>query len=399
MKSVKFVSLLLCFLMFSCKANNEKNTVKEKDIETIVEAKGDFNIKVFSEALVVYDPNNIPNGYNEASENGIIRLANGRVILKKVELPKYEREVKLKLKVSLVSIGDPYDRAGSIFIIPNSKKGISPIDIAKGSSYPNMEGELSKYPGIINIKEYEPCVELMRFMTPFGVGYYSGRPAPPNVGKWERDVKWNCDISHLYSLMEESFYLGVWIDTWKSGFAIDIVIDAVESKENKKRQRYNVLPLINTCPYVGQKYPDVFAFMPEGISIASGLKEKSIKNATLYYTTTGHGPRFDGDEFTKKENVIALGDKTLKEWQPWIDSCASYRKWNPSSGFVQEGIPSSDLARSNWCPGSKVEPISIPLSIDDIKTHNNFKFTIKDASKIEGNFLNFWLVSSYIVYN
>lgn len=401
MKSLKFVVLLLvCLFLFSCKTD-KRNDDSGGHKEIIVEAKGDATIEVFKNAPLVFNPKKVPDGYNAEDANGIIRLVNGRLILKKVELPKYERNVEITLKVRLVSEGDDFDRSGSIFVIPHSKLGVNAIDIAKNGKYPEMEGELSKYPGIIRLQDYEPCVELMRFMTPFGVGYYSYLPTPPHVKKWEDDVKWECDVSYLYPLMEESFYMGVWIDTWNArGFAIDVVIEAIESKENEKREKYNVLPLMNTCPYIGQHYPDVFYYFQKGINIPNELKDKNIKNARLYYTTTGHGGYGPaGDEFSKKENIIALGTKTLYGWKPWIDSCKAYRKWNPSSAVFQNGEASSDLARSNWCPGSMVEPISIPLSIEDIKTGDNFSFTIKNANKEEENKLNFWLVSAYIVWN
>lgn len=406
MKSFKFVVLLLvCLFLFSCKTDKRNDDSGGGHKETIVEAKGDATIEVFKNAPLVFNPKKVPDGYNAEDANGIIRLVNGRLILKKVELPKYERNVEITLKVRLVSTGDPYDRSGSIFIIPNSKKGVNAIDIAKGDgAYPSMEGDLSRYPGIIKMQDYEPCVELMRFMTPFGVGYYSNHPSfppPSHVGKWKEDVKWECDVSHLYPLMEKEFYMGIWIDTWvKEGFAIDVVIEAIESKENKRRESYNIIPLMNTCPYIGQHYPDVFHYFQKGINVANELKEKNIKNARLYYTTTGHGGYGPaGDEFSKKENIIALGTKTLYGWKPWIDSCKAYRKWNPSSAVFQNGVASSDLARSNWCPGSMVEPISIPLSIDDIKTGDNFSFTIKNANKEKQNQLDFWLVSAYIVWN
>jgi len=405
MRNFKFVVLLLFIFLFSCKNGKDdvtENIKPEEEPEIVIEEKGDATITVFENSRIIFNAKKVPDGYNKPDKKGVIRLVNGRLILKQVELPKYERDVKIKLKVRLVSEGDPYDRSGSIFIIPNSKKGVNAIDIAKDAKYPQMEGELSKYPGIIRLKDYEPCVELMRFMTPFGVGFYSRQSTPPHVDAWEEDVKWECDISHLYPLMEESFYMGVWIDTWvKQGFAIDVVLEAIESKENKKRERYNVLPLMNTCPYIGQNYPDVFHHYQEGIKVASELKDKEIKKATLYYITTGHGGYgSDGDEFSKKENIISLGTKTLHKWEPWIDSCVEYRKWNPSSGVFYEGVggASSDLGRSNWCPGSKVEPLEIPLSPEDIKLDDNFSFTIKNANQSKDGKIDFWLVSSYIVW-
>lgn len=390
-------SLLLVFLVFSCKGH--KSHENESPIEKDYQALGDAIIDVFKNTPIVFDGKAVPNGYHDPDANGVIRLVNGRLILKKLEMPKYERNVSVKLKVRLVSNGDQYDRSGSIFIMAKSKKGVSPIDIAKDEKYPKMEGKLEKYPGIIGLEDYEPCVEAMRFMTPFGVGYYSegyNIPLPAGIEAWEKDVKWECDITHLYSLLEDDAYLGCWIDTWvKKGFLIDAQLEITESKENKPMEKYKVLPLINTVPYIGQNYPDVFAYYKEGIKVKAEIKAKS--EAKLYYITTGHGGHYGGDEFTKRENVISLNDKEIHKFTPWIESCKEYRKWNPTSGDVGGGLSSSDLNRSNWCPGSIVLPISIPLEDANIED-GTFSFAIPKAQKSVGDTLNFWLVSSYVVY-
>lgn len=53
-------------------------------------AKGNTTIKVFDKTNVHYDPTKIA-GFNEADADGIIRLVNGRIILKKILVPHYER--------------------------------------------------------------------------------------------------------------------------------------------------------------------------------------------------------------------------------------------------------------------------------------------------------------------
>ncbi|MGP1521428.1 MAG: PNGase F N-terminal domain-containing protein [Treponema sp.] len=380
--------LFMFLLILSCKKENYK-------------VLRDVTIDVFKDAPIVFDDTVVSNGFHTPDANGIIRLVNGRLILKKLELPKYERNVCIKLKVRLVSNGDAYDRSGSIFILNNSKKGVTPIDIAQNKKYPKMEGKLDEYHGIIKVEDYEPCVEAMRFMTPFGVGYYSQGyekqlPLPDKIDAWEKDVKWECDISHLYSLLEDSAYLGCWIDTWvKGGFLINVTLEITESKENKPMEKYKVLSLINTCPYIGQNYPDVFAYYKDGISVKAKLEE-NIKEAKLYYTTTGHGGN-NGDEFHKKENVISLNGKELKRFIPWNDSCKEYRKWNPTSAVFDDGVASSDLSRSNWCPGSVVLPISIPLKELNLED-STFNFCVTKASRTVEDNLNFWLISSYLVY-
>lgn len=41
----------------------------------------------------------------------------------------------------------------------------------------------------------------------------------------------------------------------------------------------------------------------------------------------------------------------------------TYRMLNPSSGNFSDGISSSDLSRSNWCPGTTTNPVYIPLDL------------------------------------
>jgi len=394
---LKKITLLVCYcislIFFSCKGTGEQGKQEKK----LLTRKGDASIEVFKAAPILFNPKEVPNGYNAPDSNGIIRLVNGRLILKKVILPQYDRNVKLTLKARLVSSGDDYDRSGSIFILNDRKKGVSPIDIAKNSTYPNMEGTLNSYKGIIALADYEPCVEALRFMTPFGVGFYSDKRTPPShVKAWEKDVKWEADISHLYSLLEGGAYIGAWIDTWHGkGFALDLTLEAKESDQDEPRENWKVASVMNTVPYIGQNYPDVFGQLEEGISVKVNLA--SAKEAKLYYTTTGHGGN-NGDEFHRRKNIITLSGKKIKEWVPWKASCEHVRKWNPTSGELWPGVSSSDLPRSNWCPSESVLPKIIPLQADDLSADSTFNFTVQQANKTIGNDTNFWLISAYVVY-
>ena len=64
---------------------------------------------------------------------------------------------------------------------------------------------------------------------------------------------------------------------------------------------------------------------------------------------------------------------------------------------IKERLASSDLSRSNWCPGSKVEPFEVLLG--DLKAgKQDFKISIP-ATKAEKGKANHWLVSAYITYD
>ena len=65
--------------------------------------------------------------------------------------------------------------------------------------------------------------------------------------------------------------------------------------------------------------------------------------------------------------------------------------------MVEEPLASSDLSRSNWCPGSDVAPVTAPLGTLSAGEHT-FKVDIPEAQPAVGEEMNHWLVSAYLVY-
>jgi hypothetical protein len=98
-----------------------------------------------------------------------------------------------------------------------------------------------------------------------------------------------------------------------------------------------------------------------------------LKNAQLRYTTTGHGGWENGDEFVPKANSIFIDGKQIFSFIPWRTDCGSYRLYNPASGNFPDGLSSSDLSRSNWCPGTVTNPNFIPLGDLKGKTYHSGK--------------------------
>ncbi len=126
------------------------------------------------------------------------------------------------------------------------------------------------------------------------------------------------------------------------------------------------------------------------IDIPEGLETLSLR-----YTSTGHGGWGGGDEFNPKLNEIIIDDEVVYKFVPWREDCPTYRLLNPSSGNFGNGLTSSDLSRSNWCPGSVTVPEIIPL--------NNLtpgKHTLKIAIPIgerEGSSFSAWNVSGVLI--
>lgn len=377
--------------------------------------------KLFDEEIIHFDPNT----YNTSvyKDGDILRMGNGRILLKKVRLPKSKRDINLSLTIKLQSNGDRWDKTGSCFVIP-AESDINMIKIANGEeNYPAANPDLTEnLVGVIKQENYLPTVELMRFMTPFGVGHYSStdsisleRRKPIYVDKWAPHVEWTQDISDRYSLLTEDVYVGVFVDTWTNeGYKLSVEFELKESEiKADKLIKKRVLPLVNTVYYQGQDFPDLFNRQP--LNVVFDLPKKA-KNVQLKYIVTGHGGLSGGDEFVQNENIISIDGEEIYRFTPWRDDCASFRRFNPSTGvwlmpreaayiskegsavkLIDEAIASSDLSRSNWCPGSDVDPVT--LYLDDL-TQGKHKLTIAipNAQSAANNTLNHWLVSAYLVW-
>lgn len=385
-------------------------------------AMGNTHIRVFDKTNVCFRPDSFPN-YTPANADGVIRLVNGRIILKKITLPDYKRNVNVTLKVTVASNGDRWDKSGSCFVLPKESV-INLMNIAEGKqAFPAIDS--TRYENMIGIvpgKDYVPTIELMRFMTPFGVGYYSAnddslssKRRPVYIPKWEKCVTWMQDITDLYPALEKEAYVGIYIDTWTAeGYVASMELDVKESKITcdalPKRQ---VKPLLNTVYYIGQTYPDIFSRKDVVMDFDM---PKAARNVRLKYIVTGHGGHSGGDEFVEKRNIVSVDGKEVLNFIPWRDDCASFRRFNPATGVwliprvaayigekgyatkeIEEPLASSDLSRSNWCPGSDVVPEEAEVGDLPAGKHT-FKVSIPEAQQVDGNKLNHWLVSAYLVW-
>lgn len=352
----------------------------------------------------------------KGNDSEAIRLMDGRIVYKKVSVPKFPNGTDVSIKLTLRSNGDRWDKSGSCFVVSDPNQ-ISILDIANGKKeFPKNSYASEKHGGFISGNNYKPVIELLRFMTPFGVGFYSDDKVkyrkPVYIPHWEKQVIWQNDISELSKLVTGDFYIGVWIDSWTSeGYNFDLEL----SYSNRARKTPHVKPLVNTIPYVKrQSLPDNFAHNDLEQQIQF---KKDVKNVKLHYIVTGHGGHSGGDEFIKIKNRVYINNKLVLDTIPWRDDCASFRRFNPTSGVwikkdsaayydfktrerkvkeIEERIASSDLSRSNWCPGSFVKPFTIPLGHLEAGIHH-LKINIP-ATPIDDNKLNHWLVSTYLTY-
>ena len=186
-------------------------------------AKGDLNLTVFDKENIHFVPDTYA-GYSAAGADGVIHLVNGRIILKKIQIPDYQRDVTVSLKVTVASNGDRWDKSGSCFVLPKNS-AVNLLSIAQGKKqFPAIDSlKLENMIGIVPGKDYLPTIELMRFMTPFGVGHFSAeddslssKRRPVYIPKWEKCVQWEQDITDLkvkcmlVSLLTRGQKKGMW---------------------------------------------------------------------------------------------------------------------------------------------------------------------------------------------
>jgi hypothetical protein len=70
---------------------------------------------------------------------------------------------------------------------------------------------------------------------------------------------------------------------------------------------------------------------------------------------------------------------------------------NPASGNFQNGLSSSDLSRSNWCPATLTPPYIIPLK--NLEPGEHTLEVVIDQGKDEGSSFSHWGVSGVLTGN
>lgn len=324
------------------------------DYQYTINQSGVITIPVFDQQSICFNNAKLP----EVLEDGVQYSAGGgTILLKKVKLPDYVKNRTVFAEVVQYSDGDAYDRTGSVFLIPEGKQ-LSFLDAIRDlKKVPSFRSENTDYHGLISTAEYDVPLELMRFFTGFGVRKFNYNKVKGQ--DWVDSVLYKMEVTPLAEKLEGEAWIGAYIGNWDAkGHRLSLKLKYYPDEEHRV---YNTLPLFNTVNYLeqaGQPYP---IFMrQDSLTVKFTLKEPA-KNARLYYLTTGHGGWGGGDEFNQKPNTLYLDGEKVISFVPWRDDCGTYRNWNPCSGNFSNGLSSSDLSRSNWCPGTATNPEYIYL--------------------------------------
>ncbi|MDF2476129.1 MAG: peptide-N-glycosidase [Sphingobacterium sp.] len=338
---------------------------------------------------------------DDVKSDSILRFANGTVIVKKVKIPKIKLSDKVFVQLVEQSKGDAYDRTGSVFIIP-ANKAQSFLDGMKNgmSTLPKYEnGNGKRYQGVVRTATFEPIVELMRFFTPFGVKQFNYLQLKDKV--WQDSVIYRQDVSELAGMLsEQEVYVGAFIGNYdKNGHEVNVELTIhpgfEAGSEGNLKKTMSLFTTTNVMEMGGQEYGSMFD-QDRGLTLSFHL-DQDAKNVQLRYITTGHGGWGNGDEFIPKENRIFLNDNLLFKYTPWRNDCGSYRLFNPASGNFVTGLSSSDLSRSNWCPGTVTPPIYIDLG--DLKA-GDYKLQVQiPQGAPEGTSFSSWNVTGTLLFD
>lgn len=349
--------------------------------------------------LKVFDNEIINFSDASKSDDQVKRYANGTIILKKIKFPTIAEGENIFVELKQQSNGDAYDRTGTVFFIPQDKEKSFFDGLEKGAkTLPVFEnGNGKQYYGITATEKYAPATEMMRFFTAFGTQKFNHIQLKDK--NWQTISPFRQDITELKpSLSNKELWVGTFIGNYdKGGHKVSLEITIHKSDQTVHKNNVSI-PLFNTLNIMemaGQDYSTMFN-QDKGLLVDFTL-DKDLKNAQLRYTTTGHGGWENGDEFLPKPNSIFVDGKSVFSFIPWRTDCGSYRLYNPASGNFQDGLSSSDLSRSNWCPGTVTNPNFIPLG--DLKGGKHTVQIKIPQGPTEGTSFSSWNVSGILLGN
>jgi len=331
--------------------------------------------------------------------NEVYHFSKGAVILKKVSLPESVVEgSEIYAKLTCWSAGDAYDRTGSVFVINPQEDEISMLDAFNDGLqvlplYSDNNGK--KYQGIVITETYSPPVELMRFFTSFGVGHFNNLRVINNY-PWKDAAVYNQDITPMFPANEREVWIGVFIGNYdRGGHRVNLDLNIYPSFDSRKQPSKYIQPLFSTVNIMEMSNQEYGRLFDNDTLLVDFTISDSIGNLQLLYTSTGHGGWGGGDEFNPKLNQIFIDGELIYSITPWRTDCATYRLYNPASGNFGNGLSSSDLSRSNWCPATLTPPQIIEL--DKLGEGKHTIEIIIDQGEDSGGSFNHWSVTGVLV--
>ena len=321
-------------------------------------------VPIFSREQIAFG-NEIENPA-ETDSSAVFRYAGGTVIARRVTLPDASDDAAVFADIVQYSNGDAYDRTGSVFLIPTEGSTSFLTGLRNGvAALPILRDRAGReYQGIAATDDYAPPIELVRFITPFGVRHYNEQVKVAGLA-WEDSAVYRVEVTDLLPRLRGSVWIGAFIGNYdKGGHRLSLTLryhPGSRELSDSPRARRLVEPLfctLNLMEMAGQQYARLFEV--DTLRVSVDLAEP-LTDARLRYITTGHGGWDRGDEFLPKVNELRVDGRVVARFVPWRSDCEGYRRLNPASGNFWNGQSSSDLSRSGWCPGAAVSPMTLPL--------------------------------------
>ena len=368
-------------------------------------ARGSHHVDIWHKAAVKFTPGINPDSVQ--LEDGTYRLDAGRILLKPIVVPDHARRCDVQLDVTITSAGDPWDKSGTLFALADEAGQDYLKRMLEGA-----DADTTRFAGVAREGDRMPALEWMRFITPFGVGHFSHTDRadayrPAAVAAWADSAHWQTDLSSLqpWIAAADTLWVGAYIDTWTAeGYALSARLDMKESPLPCDWAPSHVIsPLFNTTKLAYDQRP--FTQLPDSpLQVSFELEHTS--DVDLLFLTTGHGGHAGGDEFTEQPHLVLMDGDTVDAWTPWRNDCGAFRRFNPTSGFwpstyvyggdtLEERVASSDLSRSNWCPGDQVKPRRISLGHLDAGNHT-LTVAVPGAQRWTEKEFNFWNLAGWL---
>jgi len=379
---------------------DEAKQVTEAEFEEIKINSRYTKIEIFNNETINFD--NAITVPTEAvlQENQTYHFSKGSVIMKKIKLSsKLRNSGQVFAKLNCKSNGDAYDRTGSVFIIPSNQE----VSVLNAYQYgldkiPVFTDNSGKtYQGIRKEENFEPPIEILRFFTSFGAGHFNDKREINNYN-WAKDVTYKQEITSLIPSDDAEIWVGVFIGNYdKGGHKVSLELDFYpdfneeEETENGAKFIQSLFSTINTLEMSGQNYGKLFK--NDTLRVNFEIPE-NMNNLQLLYTATGHGGWGGGDEFNPKLNQLFIDGKEVFKIVPWRTDCGTYRLSNPASGNFGNGLSSSDLSRSNWCPGMLTPAYIVPL--ENLKPGKHQIEVVINQGDNEGSSFNHWGVTGVL---
>lgn len=226
--------------------------------------------------------------------------------------------------------------------LPNSLGGVGSVSLDVTLSCPAGRCDTVDRVGSLGVIHQNPAgessyFELMRFVTPYGLGEH-----------------FSLDVSDFLPLLKGRQTFRVFIDTWTGpggsegdGWVVDASLTYTPG--TLKEETVAIIPLLSFDEVIygdPAKSPERSRALPPQIDFTS---------AKVVMTVTGHGQGNLGNcaEFCPKIHRVTVNEKTFPHLI-WRQNCrTTVNPAQPGNYF---------FPRAGWCPGDKVEPWSVDVT-------------------------------------